>query len=307
MKKNNWIRGKVMSFRYRKIIQIMKLLLVFIFGCIIQSYALESKAQNTLVNLRFENSTLKEVLQKLEDVSEFSFIYKDELIKAKSKISGNFRDERLTDVLNKILENEDLTYKIDGHIIVILPNSSEMVTDQKKSTITGKVTDSSGAALPGVSVVVKGTTNGVITDANGTYSISNIPESAVLQFSFVGMKTQEIPVNGKSSINIVLEEETIGIEEVVAVGYGFQKKINVIGAVTSLSNKEITSSHVAGVSNTLAGRLPGVIVQQGSGQPGLDEATISIRGSSTLGDASPLVVVDGVPGRDLNSIEPRRY
>jgi hypothetical protein len=209
MKKNYLIKGSHASFLRWKTFLIMKLLAVFILGFLMQSYAVVTNAQNKRITLRFENSTLKEVLQKLEDQTEFSFIYKDELVNSAGRVNEDFRDEKVTDLLSKVLENENMTYIINGRVVVIMPNDVELQnSQQQKKSVTGKVTDSSGATLPGVSVVVKGTTLGVITDANGKYSISNVPENATLHFSFVGMKTQEAMVGTKNSLNIVMAEET---------------------------------------------------------------------------------------------------
>ena len=272
-------------------------------GLLMQSHALVTNAQNKRITLRFENSTLKEVLQKLEDETEFSFIYKDEQINSAKRITDNFRDEKVTDLLTKVLKSEKMTFMINGRVIVILPDNSEFLTGQQQKSVSGKVTDSSGAPLPGTSVLVKGTTIGVITDNNGYYSLINIPENATLQFSFVGMKTHEIAVGNNTTINVTLAEETIDIEEVVAIGYGTQKKINVIGSLSTVSSAMLNTAPVSMISNALAGRMPGAIIQQGSGEPGYNASTILIRGKATLGNNSPLVVVDGIPGRDMNSIQ----
>lgn len=303
MKKNYWINGRTTSFQRWKTFLIMKLISVFILGFMIQSYAVEAQAQDKRLTLQFENNTLKEVLQKLESQTEFSFIYKDEMINPINKVSGNFRDEKVTDLLNEILQNSGLTYTIKGRAIVILSLDNETVMEQQKS-IKGKVTDSSGASLPGVSVIIKGTTTGVITDVDGKYSLAKVPENATLQFSFVGMKSQEIMVVTQTSINVVLVDEAIGIEEVVAVGYGTQKKATLTGSVTSIKGAEVLKSPVMNVSNSLAGRLPGVTFVTQSGEPGADGALIRVRGVNTLGNNNALVVVDGVPGRSLDRIDP---
>jgi hypothetical protein len=155
---------------------------------------------------------------------------------------------------------------------------------QQQKSVSGKVTDSSGSPLPGVSVVVKGTTNGTITDANGNYSLPNVPANSTLQFSFVGMKGQEIVVGGKSTINVTLEEETIGIEEVVAIGYGTVKKSDLTGSVTSISSKDIAETNVMNVDQALQGRMAGVQVSSKSGKPGAN-MSIRIRGlNSTRGN-----------------------
>lgn len=165
-------------------------------------------------------------------------------------------------------------------------------------TITGTVTDNRGEPLPGVSIVVRGTTTGVTTGLNGAYRLPNVPENAVLVFSFIGMQTQEIPVRGKTRLDVVMEETAIGIDEVVAIGYGVQKKVNLTGAIATVDETEMTESPQPNLSNKLAGRLPGVIINTRSGAPGDDDATIYIRGKGTLGNTSALVVIDGVPSSD---------
>lgn len=174
---------------------------------------------------------------------------------------------------------------------------------QQQKSVSGKVTDSANSPIPGVSVVVKGTTAGTITDGNGNYSLPNVPENAMLQFSFVGMKAQEIAVAGKSTINIRLEDETIGLEEVVAVGYGTQKRVNLTGSVSTIDNKYLQSRSITQMSQALQGRMAGVTVTQNFGPPGSDGGTIRIRGIGTLGNNNPLVLIDGIEG-SINDINP---
>ena len=157
---------------------------------------------------------------------------------------------------------------------------------QQKKSVTGKVTDATGASLPGVSVVVKGTTNGVITDSNGKYTLANTPENATLQFSFVGMKAQEIAVGGKSTINVSLVEESIGIEEVVAIGYGTQKKVNLTGAVSVANKEALADRPVATVQQAIQGLVPGLTLSVGSngGEPG-GGMNMTLRGYNRLEEA----------------------
>ncbi|MBX3257098.1 MAG: TonB-dependent receptor [Chitinophagaceae bacterium] len=167
--------------------------------------------------------------------------------------------------------------------------------------VTGRVTDEEkGTPLPGVSISVKGDKTGTATGADGKFSIS-APARGTLVFSSVGYTTKEEAINGRTEMDIVLTAENAALNEVVVVGYGKEKKINVIGSVATVSGKDIVSAPVSSVSNSLAGRLPGAIVQQRSGEPGADAASILIRGASTLGNASPLVIIDGIPGRDANT------
>jgi len=172
-------------------------------------------------------------------------------------------------------------------------------------TIHGKVVDRQGSPLPGVTIVLKGTSQGVITDSQGNYTFSEIPSNANLLFSFVGMKTQEISVQGQNLINVVMIDASIGLEEVVAVGYGTQKKANLTGAVETVNSDKIDWKPVGQTSMALQGVAPGVTVTQSSGQPGKDGGTIRIRGIGTLGTAgqNPLVLIDGIEGK-INNVDP---
>ena len=175
----------------------------------------------------------------------------------------------------------------------------------QQQVIYGTVTDSeTGEPMPGVNITVKGTTIGTITGMDGKYTISVPDKNATLIFSFIGYINQETPLNGRTNLDVILASEVLGLDEVVVIGYGSQKKVNVIGSITQISNKEMTVAPVSSVSNMLAGRLPGAIFMQGSGDPGNDAATIRIRGNATLGNNSPLIVVDGITDRDINSLNP---
>lgn len=185
-----------------------------------------------------------------------------------------------------------------NHFTLIIPNNEQQIN------INGIVVDENGTPLPGVNIVVKGTTIGTITDTYGKYTL-NVPDrNTVLVASFIGYVSVEVPVGNRNLVDITLTSEALTLEEVVVVGYGTQKKVNVIGSVTTVDAESISAAPVNNVSNALAGRLPGVIIKQATGLPGADEAQIRIRGINSLGDNSALVVVDGIAGRDLNSIAP---
>ena len=205
-----------------------------------------------------------------------------------------------------------LIMKLKIAILVIVVGISNAIampaegsgSELQQNQVTGTVTDANGNPLPGVTVVVKGTTAGALTDIDGKYSIVSLPQNAILVYSFIGMATQEIPLNGQTKLDVVLSEEAIGLDEVVVIGYGTQKRVNVIGSVTTMVSEEISKAPVSVISNAIAGRMPGAIVQQSLGEPGNDASTILIRGKATLGNNSPLIVVDGVPDRDMNSLQP---
>jgi len=194
-------------------------------------------------------------------------------------------------------------------IIFVLPNPGLAQEKRQQSTITGKVSDSSATPLPGVTIVVKGTTNGSLTDANGKYSISNLPSNAVLKFSFVGMKSVEENVGNKTKLDVVLQEESVGLEEVVAVGYGTQKKANLTGAVSTVNAKALESRPVTNVAQSLQGMVPGLNIMQSGDLGGSLEnrPAINIRGIATIGKGStgnPLILIDGMEG-DINALNPQ--
>ena len=169
---------------------------------------------------------------------------------------------------------------------------------QNVITVNGKVTSDDGATIPGASIVIKGTTQGTITGTNGEYTLTNVPENATLQFSFIGMKSKEIEVSSQTTINVTLVQEAIGLDEIVTIGYGTMKKGNLTGAIASIKSDELVKTPTTSVSNSLAGKLPGLYSKQLSGQPGADAASINIRG---FGNA--LIIVDGIE-TSLNDLDP---
>jgi len=303
MKKNRTY-GLMENIGLLKMIKIMRFTIFILFLSLSQAFAVDSYSQQTKLSLDLKNAKVEDVLDKIEKSSEFYFMYNKGMVDVERKIDIQVEGKGINQILDKIFENTGISYSIKDRQILLINSrmdatGNEIITQQQKS-ISGKVTDSSGSPLPGVSVVVKGTTTGTITDGNGNYSISNVPENATLQFSFVGMKTQEFVVGNKTTINITLVEDAIGLEEVVAVGYGTQKKGNLTGSIASVKSESLSIAPVASTSNTLAGRLPGLISLQSSGQPGKDAAALSIRG---FGKA--LVIVDGIE-TNFNNIDPNQ-
>ncbi|MEL7588841.1 MAG: TonB-dependent receptor [Prolixibacteraceae bacterium] len=261
---------------------------------------LANKSYSQTLDLKMENATLKEVLSKIEDISQCNFLYSEKFVDVQRKVSVNFENTKLDDVLKSLFADTNIDFERKDRIIILSQLGKAFVQEQK--SVSGHIVDSSGAPLPGVTVVVKGTTQGIITDSNGNYSLANVPEDATLFFSFVGMRAQEIAILGKTTIDVIMEEDAIGIEEVVAVGYGTQKKGSVTGSVASINSDDIISTKTANVTNTLAGKLPGLRAVQRSGAPGDDASTIDIRGFG-----NPLVIVDGIERNfqqiDANDIE----
>lgn len=180
-------------------------------------------------------------------------------------------------------------------------NSQQSAAQQQKK-VTGKVKDEKGEPLPGVNIVVKGTTNGTITDFDGNYSL-NVTDNAVLAFTFVGFITQEVAVGNQVTINVTLREDIKSFEEVVVVGFGTQKKVNMTGAVSAVKiDEKITSRTLTNVSSGMQGMVPGLAVSQNSGMAGKNDVSLMIRGLGTVNNANPLIVVDGMPDVDINRL-----
>ena len=306
MKKDCKTRGWYVSgiwYQMRKILIIMKLSLLIILLSLFSAGA-SVFSQNSKLNLDYKDVTVKEVLGAIEDQSEFRFAFSSEYLDLDRKVTARFQNESVAKILDNIFRETDIGYKINDRMIILYKNESEQFTTLQQKNIDGKVTDSSGVPLPGVTVVVKGTTTGTITDGDGTYSLINISTDAILVFSFVGMKTQEIPVAGKSTINVALEEDAIGIEEVVAIGYGSVKKSDLTGSISAIASEDFERQPLNRAENILQGRSAGVQVTNTSGAPG-GNIKIRIRGINSINSSNePLVVIDGFIGGDLNYVNP---
>ena len=195
-------------------------------------------------------------------------------------------------------------------IVIVLQFCCSFLFAQTGSTVEGKVLEEDGAALPGVNVIVKGTSVGTTTDAQGGFALSVPNQDAVLVFSFIGYKSQEVPVGSQSTFEIRLTADIETLSEVVVVGYGETKKESLTSAITSVKGKELVKSPQQNISNSFAGRISGVVASTSSGEPGYDNSRLLIRGQSTVGNNAPLVVIDGVANRigglerlDPNDIE----
>ncbi len=303
------MKKKVKSYAFPKggiikLLRIMRLTFFIILVGLLEVSA-TGYSQQTKLSMSLSNVTLKDALRKIEDSSNFVFFYNAEQVQLDKKVSLNAENKSIDEILSDLLKDKAISFKVTDRRIILFPeNGNSLLFSQQALTVTGKVTDSSGAPLPGVSVVVKGTTTGTITNFDGKYNLANVPPDATLIFSFVGMKAQEIPVAGKSGINVVLEEISIGIEEVVAIGYGTMRKIDMTGSAASVSAQEIVKAPVKSFDEAIAGRLAGVQIVSADGQPG-SLPNIVIRGANSITqDNSPLYVIDGFPieGNDNNAI-----
>jgi TonB-linked SusC/RagA family outer membrane protein len=296
----------------KKTLLYMKLTTVILLTVVLQSLAGTSYSQNTTLSISLKNAAVQTVMQQIEDQSDFYFLYSRTVIDVDRTVDVQVKNAKIADVLSVLFKNTDVDYKVEGRQIVLSKGTDFSVSaNQQQKSVSGKVTDGSGSPLPGVTIVVKGTSNGTIADTNGNYSLSNVPANATLQFSFVGMQMQEIVVGNKSTIDVTLTEETIGIDEVVAIGYGTVRKSDLTGSVSSVKSEALNAFPSSNVLQALSGRSSGVQVIQNTGAPGAS-TSIRIRGANSIqGSNEPLYVVDGFPinnptalnNSDIESIE----
>ena len=281
-----------------KIYKIMRNTILILFLGIFQAYASDSYSQNTRLSLELDDVTLGSVLEEIENNSDFFFLYNAKLIDINREVTISAENEKISDILSSLFSDTGVKYMVYDRQIVLSAVELKIPTESKPESeyqqiIRGIVTDEKGNPLPGVSVVVKGTTLGTLTDISGSYNLTNISPDATLVFSFIGMSTQEIQVTDKTQINVVLKEEAIGLDEVVVIGYGTQKKNDLTGSVVriNMEGKELAANVTLG--QALQGNNPGINVS-GGGLAGA-EMDISIRGRTSLSATdNPLIVLDGI-------------
>lgn len=280
----------------------MRLVVLFLLTGILQVSALNSFSQQTRMSMKLKNVRLADVLNEIENQSDYYFLYNQDLIDVDRKVNVDAKKQTVEGILKELFDQTTTEFMIRDRQI-ILTNLSSTAFSQQAREVSGKVTDSFNQPLPGVTIVVKGTTKGTVSDLDGNYTLDQVAAGDVLLFSFVGMVPQEIPVGNQSAINVTMKEDAIGIDEVVAVGYGVQKKVNLTGAISSVTAKELDARPITNMSSALSGLATGVHISQTDGQPGKDGATIRIRGVGTLNNANPLVLIDGIESGigDINS------
>lgn len=306
MKKNETRLCRESFIPIRKYLRIMKLTAIFILLGLM-SFASATYSQSQRLTFESKNATIESVFKQIEALSEFKFAYNSTKLDVGKKISLKADNQTIDAILDKILGSADFRYQVvDRYIIITDDNtkSNELMVAEQTKKVTGKVSDTQGEAIPGVSVVVKGTTAGTITDLEGKFAL-NVPVSGkVLTFTFIGMKSAEVTLGTETNYNVVLETETIGIDEVIAIGYSSTSRKNVASSISKVSDKEILGLSVTDTRQTLQGKMAGVQVINNSGDPG-SGARVIIRGMGSFSNPDPLYVIDGIQGGDINSVQPQ--
>lgn len=311
------------------IIRIMKIYVVLVAITLGKLFASEVNAQNISVELN--NVRLKKILNEIERKSEYSFFYNNSIIDVYKKQSLRVENKKLPEVLEALFGNSNIDFSFVRDQIILFPKDSpeikekietllnsqvdkmpsvlspqkinELIQSNVQFTVQGTVSDNTGAPIPGVTVLVKGTSKGTATDFDGNYSIM-ADAGDVLSFSYIGFTTKEVAVTGEETLNVVLEENVDALEEVVVVGYGTQRKSDLTGAVSAVSSEDLLKAPVNNALQGMRGKVAGVNVFLNSGSP-TGSPRIVIRGVGTINSSSdPLYVVDGVVMDDIKFINP---
>lgn len=280
--------------RHKHLFRIMRITYMLLFAAIFCLHAENAISQK--ITLQGDNLSLKDYLNTIEKQTDYLFIY-DAGVNVNKRISVNMVGKSIKEVLDNLSTQLGLNYSQKGSYIVLssykAKETSAPVIAQQKKTITGVVTDDLGEPIIGANVIEKGTTNGIITDIDGKFTLEVAP-GAVVQVSYIGYNTQEVKVGNQSTLAIQLVEDTQALSEVVVVGYGVQRKVTTTGAVTKLEGDEINKMTVVNATKALQGLSPGITVVDRGGAPGSDDPEIYLRGVGTTGNAKPLVLVDGI-------------
>ena len=297
MKKNSNGRKKLLATYAIKIPLTMKLSLFLMFFSVFQSYAVDLLSQNFVLKNAGEITSLSQILNEIEKQTSVRFLYRSETVENKT-VTLNVKDKTWLDILEQIKHAADIDYKIlDNNLIVITP-----AKEQQQRTITGNVNDNAGQPLLGVTILIKGTTIGTITDMGGNYSITVPPDAVTLVFSYIGMETREELIGDRTIIDVTLAPDAVLMSEIVVIGYGTQRRSDLTGSLVSVSSSDFNKQPLTRIDQALQGRAAGMQVQQTTGEPGRG-FKIRIRGANSIsGSNEPLYVLDGLIIDNISSL-----
>ena len=259
------------------------------------------------VNVKIDRLPLKEALVEVEKQSGYSFFYSNMLPNQDAVVSVRATGSSIESVMDELLKGLGIKYEVKPDKQITLTEKTltpkETSSTRPVKVVSGTVVDASGLPVIGAGVLIEGTSTGAVTDENGKYSIEVPSGDSILEFSCMGYQTLKVSLDGRRVMDVTLREDTQFLDEVVVVGYGTQKKVNLTGSVSMVGSDEISARPISSVSSGLQGLLPGVTVVNPNGQPGESNTTIRVRGIGTIGNANPLILIDGVEG-DISAINP---
>ena len=295
----------------------MKLTLLLLLTALLGLHANDSYAQKAKVSLDVQNAAVQKVIDNIESTTKFNFVYNTKHVDLQRKVSLKFNQEQIDKVLEQLFSNTSTKYKVKGTQVILWKGNVQKVAEEPtpkaveveplvvQSIITGMIADSDGTPLPGANILEKGTTNGTQADFDGNFSITVSSENSTLIISYIGFATKEVSVKGQTNVSVILEESAVGMDEVVVVGFGTQKKINLTGSVATVDGETLVKRPVTNAASMLQGQVAGLRIVQNSGEPGNEGLSIRVRGQGTFSGAgsNPLVLIDGVDG-NLSDLDP---
>jgi len=304
---------QIASIICNRTVQIMKISTLLFFLSVFVVNAENLYPQQKELSLNLKNVTLQKAIAEIEKSSDYVFLITDEAGRELNKRTTlRVTNESIHSILEKMLKGTSLGYSVVERQVSLYKDTESKASEkpvtvteeiaQQKKTITGTVVDAGGVPIIGANIVEVGTTNGTVTDMDGNFTLS-VADDAVLQISYIGYLTQEINTAGRTNIEIVLQEDTQSLEELVVVGYGVQKKKLVTGATIQVGGDDLTKLSTTSALGALQSQAPGVNITQSSGMPG-EGFKVNIRGIGTVGNSAPLYVIDGVAGGDINTLNP---
>lgn len=287
--KNNLYRESIVEFKH--LFRIMKLTALVLFLFVGMTFATPSYSQTMRVTIVGNGMRTGKVINEIEKQTEYLFVYDVDEVDMKRNVNVNAQNQPVAEVLDKVFDGTGVYYAMEGKNIMLMKKN----TQQQDNKVTGVVKDANGDPIIGANVTVKGESIGTITDIDGRF-ILNAPSDAVLQITYIGYVAQDVKIDNRKEVVVTLVEDTETLDEVVVVGYGTQKKVNLTGSVGNVSLDDLGNRPITNASNALQGTVSGVYALQRSGQPGSDGSVINIRGVGTLNNSDPLVLIDGFPG-----------
>ncbi|MCD8193153.1 MAG: SusC/RagA family TonB-linked outer membrane protein, partial [Tannerellaceae bacterium] len=299
--------------RQSRLLRIMKAIFLSLFLFTGACFAADTYSQETSFSLELKNETVGNVINMIEKNSEFIFFYLNDVLDTNRSVSVRVKDQPVDKILDQLFEGTDITYRISDRQITVLKKETETNApvasvpapqQAPNRIITGTIKDNTGEPVIGANVVEKGTLNGTLTDIDGNFSFNVSQHEIQLEVTYIGYEPKIIRAKAGDNLSIVISEDNQVLDEVVVVGYGVQKKSSLTSAISNMKGDEVARNPVANISNTLAGRVSGVIARQSSGEPGSDGSDIYIRGRGTTGESKALVVVDGIPRENYSRLDP---
>ncbi|HRS42112.1 MAG TPA: TonB-dependent receptor plug domain-containing protein, partial [Dysgonamonadaceae bacterium] len=293
----------------QKIPLAMRVTLILLCLIAFQLQAEDVYSQKTKISLDMKNASVEKVLQTIEEESDYFFLYNNKLVNVDRKVSVRVKNAAISDILDKLFASQYVEYQVEGNQIILSPKEVHRVIvaynelQQQQKTMTGKITDSNGEPIIGANIIEVGTTNGTVTDIDGNFSLQ-VKDDAILHISYIGYLEQDINTAGKTSVNVVLQEDTKTLEELVVIGYGSVRKSDLTGSISTVKTDAIKDEPIQRMEQILQGRVSGVSVTNTSGAPD-GSIHIRVRGANSInGGNEPLYVVDGIASTDLfNSLD----